>query len=55
MAQRKAVARVMHHYVDRHPQYALTGGHGRKPLVMFEPADPESCKAAGVAHPEAAG
>lgn len=41
-AQRKAVVRAMHSFVRKNPQYALTGGRGRKQLYLFEPDDPVS-------------
>ena len=41
-AQRKAVSRAMHSFVRKHPQYALTGGQGRKRLYLYEPSDPLS-------------
>jgi hypothetical protein len=41
-AQRKAVVRAMHSFVRKHPGYALTGGKGRKELILYEISDPES-------------
>jgi hypothetical protein len=41
-AQRAAVARAMHSFVRKFPQYALAGGKGRKMLYLYEPADPLS-------------
>ena len=38
-AQRVAVARAMHSFVRKFPQYALTGGRGRKMLYLYEPGD----------------
>ena len=42
LAQRKAVTQAMHSFVRKFPQYALIGGHGRKRLFLYEPADPLS-------------
>jgi hypothetical protein len=39
-AQRKAAVRALHSFARKHPQYALTGGKGRKELILYEPADP---------------
>lgn len=41
-AQRKTVVRALHSFVRKHPEYALTGGKGRKELILYEPADPVS-------------
>lgn len=32
----------MRSFVRKHPQYALTGGQGRKRLYLYEPSDPVS-------------
>jgi hypothetical protein len=41
-ARRQAVVRAMHSFVRKFPQYALTGGQGRCPLYLYDPADPLS-------------
>ena len=41
-AQRKAVTRAMRTIVCKYPQFALTGGKGRKGLFLYEPGDPLS-------------
>jgi hypothetical protein len=38
VAHRKAVLRAMHSFARKWPQYALSGGNGQKPLVLYEPA-----------------
>jgi hypothetical protein len=42
LAQRKAVTRAMRTFVRKHPQYALTGGQGRRELYLYDTADPLS-------------
>jgi hypothetical protein len=42
LAQRKAVTRAMRNFVRKHPQYALTGGQGRRELYLYDTADPVS-------------
>jgi hypothetical protein len=42
IAHRKAVVRAMHSFVRKFPQYALTGGKGRKLLYLYEIDDPVS-------------
>jgi hypothetical protein len=37
--QRAAACRAMRSFVRKFPQYALTGGKGRKGLLLYEPAD----------------
>ena len=41
-AQLKAVTRALHSFVRKHQQYALMGGKGRKRLVLYDAADPDS-------------
>jgi hypothetical protein len=41
-AERKAVARAMHSFVRKFPQFALLGGHGRKRLYLYDTTDPDS-------------
>jgi hypothetical protein len=41
-ARRKSVVRAMHSFVRKFPEYALLGGQGRKPLFLYELADPDS-------------
>jgi hypothetical protein len=42
VAQRKAVARAMHSFVRKFPQFALLGGQGRKKLYLYDTTDPDS-------------
>jgi len=42
VAQRKAVARAMHSFVHKFPQFALLGGQGRKKLYLYDTTDPDS-------------
>jgi hypothetical protein len=39
----------MRSFVRKHPQFALTGGRGRKPLMLYEPGDPLSAMRAKLA------
>ena len=41
-SQRKAVARAMHSFVRKFPEYGLVGGKGRGILYLYEIADPLS-------------
>jgi hypothetical protein len=47
--QRRAATRAMRSFVRKHPQFALTGGKGRKPLMLYEPGDPLSAMRAKLA------
>jgi hypothetical protein len=40
--QRIAVNRAMHSFVRKFPQFALMGGQGRKPIILYDTTDPES-------------
>jgi hypothetical protein len=40
--QRKAVWRALRSVLRKYPQYAVTGGQGRKGLIVYDPADPVS-------------
>ena len=46
---RRAATGAMHSFVRKHPQFALTGGRGRKPLMLYEPGDPLSAMRAKLA------
>jgi hypothetical protein len=41
-ALRKAAVRAMRSFVRKHQQYALTGGKGRKQLILYDATDPVS-------------
>ena len=41
-AQRKATVHAMHSFVRKFPEFALTGGKGRKQMFLYEIADPLS-------------
>lgn len=43
-AERKAAIRAMHSFVRKFPQYALMGGSGRKPLMLYDRNDPISTR-----------
>jgi hypothetical protein len=36
---RQAMARALHSFVRKFPEYAINGGSGRHALVLYEPAD----------------
>jgi len=46
---RKSVTCAMRSFVRKHPQFALTGGKGRKGLMLYEPGDPLSARRAKLA------
>jgi hypothetical protein len=41
-ARRQAVARALHSFVRKFPQYALIGGQGRCPLYLYDTTNPLS-------------
>jgi hypothetical protein len=43
-AKRKAAIRAMHSFARKFPQYALMGGNGRKPLMLYDRDDPISVR-----------
>jgi hypothetical protein len=42
MTTRQAMARALHSFVRKFPEYAINGGSGRHALVLYEPADKTS-------------